>query len=45
MDEKRILVTGIGGNVAQGVLRIIKNSYRISVMGCDINKLNPFSSM
>ena len=46
MDEKRILVTGIGGNVAQGVLRIIKNSFPdIYLVGCDINKLNPGSHL
>jgi carbamoyl-phosphate synthase large subunit len=38
MDRKNILVTGIGGNVAQGVLRIINSlEHDIIVFGIDIS--------
>ncbi|PSG86536.1 ATP-grasp domain-containing protein [Aurantibacter aestuarii] len=37
MDEKRVLVTGIGGNVGQGIIRNIKaTSYNIKVIGTNI---------
>ena len=46
MDKKRILVTGVGGNVAQGVLRIVKSSFpEIYLVGCDINKFNAGSHL
>jgi len=36
MDKRKILVTGIGGNVGQGILRNIKNSgYDIYIVGCN----------
>ncbi|KAF2081146.1 ATP-grasp domain-containing protein [Flavobacterium sharifuzzamanii] len=36
--EKKILVTGIGGNVGQGILRNIKDSFpEIMLIGVDIN--------
>lgn len=38
MDRKNILVTGIGGNVAQGILRIIHSiEYDIKIVGTDIS--------
>ncbi|MFD2564531.1 ATP-grasp domain-containing protein [Aquimarina rubra] len=38
MDTKTILVTGIGGNVGQGILRNIKNlDFSIKLIGCDIS--------
>ena len=42
MDEKKVLVTGIGGNVGQGILRNIRNlQYNIKLIGCDITSFNP----
>jgi len=41
MDEKTVLVTGIGGNVGQGILRNIRNlQYNIKLIGCDISSFN-----
>ena len=38
MDRKNILVTGIGGNVAQGILRIIHSlEHDIKIVGIDIS--------
>lgn len=38
MEEKTIIVTGIGGNVGQGILRNIRNSFQnIKIIGLDIN--------
>jgi len=38
MDEKRVLVTGVGGNVGQGIIRNIKNtSFNIKVIGTNID--------
>ncbi len=37
MATKTVLVTGIGGNVGQGILRNIRNlDYDIQIIGCDI---------
>lgn len=37
MERKTVLVTGIGGNVGQGVLRNIKDlNWNINLIGCDI---------
>jgi carbamoyl-phosphate synthase large subunit len=34
MDKKRVLVTGIGGNVGQGIIRnIIRTDYNIAIIG------------
>lgn len=42
MDEKVVLVTGIGGNVGQGIVRNIKHfNYSIRVVGCDIASFSP----
>jgi carbamoyl-phosphate synthase large subunit len=42
MDEKTILVTGIGGNVGQGILRNIKSlQFPIRIIGCDISSFTP----
>ena len=42
MVEKTVLVTGIGGNVGQGILRnIIDLNYNIKLIGCDITSFNP----
>ncbi|MBG6236604.1 carbamoyl-phosphate synthase large subunit [Pedobacter sp. CAN_A7] len=36
MDKKRILVTGIGGNVGQGIIRNIRSlGYPIEIIGCN----------
>lgn len=41
MDQKTVLVTGIGGNVGQGILRnIIDLKYNIRLIGCDITSFN-----
>lgn len=41
MDEKTVLVTGIGGNVGQGILRnIIDLNYNIYLIGCDVTSFN-----
>ena len=41
MVEKTVLVTGIGGNVGQGILRnIIDLNYNIKLIGCDITSFN-----
>lgn len=38
MVEKRVLVTGIGGNVGQGIIRNIKaTSFNIKVVGTNID--------
>lgn len=38
MAEKTVLVTGIGGNVGQGILRNIRSiGYSIKLIGCDIS--------
>lgn len=40
--EKTIIVTGIGGNVGQGIIRNIKNSFpEIRIIGIDINSYTP----
>lgn len=37
MDRKKVLVTGIGGNVGQGIIRNIRSSgYDIDIVGCNI---------
>lgn len=37
MDKKTVLVTGIGGNVGQGILRNIRSlGWPIRIIGCDI---------
>lgn len=37
MDEKRVLVSGIGGNVGQGIIRNIKaTSYNIKIIGINV---------
>ncbi|MDP2385478.1 MAG: ATP-grasp domain-containing protein [Bacteroidota bacterium] len=42
MDKKRILVTGIGGNVGQGILRnIISLNLPIDLFGCNVIKFSP----
>jgi len=39
---KNILVTGIGGNVAQGILRNISNSdYDVNLVGCSVEDITP----
>ena len=41
MDKKTVLVTGIGGNVGQGILRnIIDLKYNIRLVGCDIESFS-----
>lgn len=41
---KNILVTGIGGNVGQGILRNIRNSnYNINLIGCSVEDVTPSS--
>lgn len=41
MDKKVVLVTGIGGNVGQGILRNIKNSpYSVKLIGCNTTKFS-----
>ena len=38
MEEKVVLVTGIGGNVGQGVIRNIKSlNFNIKIIGTDIS--------
>jgi hypothetical protein len=42
METKKILVTGIGGNVGQGIIRNIRDSYPdIIIIGIDINAFTP----
>ena len=42
MDSKTVLVTGIGGNVRQGILRNIKAlGWNIKLIGCDIASFSP----
>jgi len=42
MEAKKVLVTGIGGNVGQGILRNIRDSFpKVSIVGVDIA---PFTS-
>jgi carbamoyl-phosphate synthase large subunit len=42
--KKNILVTGIGGNVGQGILRNIRSSeYDINLIGCSIEDITPSS--
>ena len=42
MDAKTVLVTGIGGNVGQGILRNIRSlDFPIKVFGCDICSFSP----
>ena len=37
MDKKTVLVTGIGGNVGQGILRnILKTKFPIGIVGCNV---------
>ena len=37
MDRKTVLVTGIGGNVGQGILRnILKTKFPIRIVGCNV---------
>lgn len=37
MEKKSVLVTGIGGNVGQGIIRnIIESKYPITIVGCNI---------
>src|SRR3954471_22376409 len=36
MDKRKILVTGVGGNVGQGILRNVKSAgYDIYIVGCN----------
>jgi carbamoyl-phosphate synthase large subunit len=42
MDAKTVLITGIGGNVGQGILRNIQSlQYPIRIIGCDIASFTP----
>lgn len=42
MEEKSIIVTGIGGNVGQGILRNIRSSFpEIRIIGLDIAAFTP----
>lgn len=42
MDTKTVLVTGIGGNVGQGILRNIDSlNLPINIIGCDIASFTP----
>lgn len=42
MDAKTVLVTGIGGNVGQGILRNIRSlDLPVKVLGCDIASFTP----
>ena len=42
MPKKTVLVTGIGGNVGQGILRNIKDSFpEIHLVGVDISEFSP----
>ncbi len=42
METKKILVTGIGGNVGQGILRNIRDSFQnLSIVGVDIANFTP----
>jgi carbamoyl-phosphate synthase large subunit len=42
MPKKTVLVTGIGGNVGQGILRNIKDSFpEIHLIGVDISEFTP----
>lgn len=42
MEQKKVLVTGIGGNVGQGIIRNIKASdYDIKVIGTNISAFSP----
>ncbi len=42
MDAKTVLVTGIGGNVGQGILRNIRSlDLPVKVIGCDIASFSP----
>lgn len=41
MEKKTVLVTGVGGNVGQGIIRNIrKTGYPISVVGCNITSFS-----
>ena len=41
MDEKRVLVTGIGGNVGQGIIRNIRaTNYNIKVVGTNVDSFS-----
>jgi carbamoyl-phosphate synthase large subunit len=41
MHQKTVLVTGIGGNVGQGILRVISSlGWNIKLIGIDINTFN-----
>lgn len=38
MDRKKVLVTGVGGNVGQGIIRNIRDcAYEIDIVGCNIS--------
>jgi carbamoyl-phosphate synthase large subunit len=42
MDQKTVLVTGIGGNVGQGILRNIRSlQMPVTIIGCDIAGFTP----
>ncbi|MCD6068722.1 MAG: ATP-grasp protein [Bacteroidetes bacterium] len=42
MDKKRILVTGIGGNVGQGILRnILSLELPVELFGCNVVEFSP----
>jgi carbamoyl-phosphate synthase large subunit len=42
MDQKKVLVTGIGGNVGQGIVRNIRSlQLPIQIVGCDISSFTP----
>lgn len=41
MEAKTVLVTGIGGNVGQGIIRnILKTGFPIRIIGCNINSFS-----
>lgn len=41
MEKKKVLVTGIGGNVGQGIIRnILKTNFPIKVIGCNVTEFS-----
>lgn len=42
MEKKTVLVTGVGGNVGQGILRsILKTGFQIRIVGCNVTDFSP----
>ena len=42
METKKIVVTGIGGNVGQGILRNIRDSFQnVTIIGVDVASFTP----